>query len=108
MSNAEHEPTHRPLDDAEIQPLGYLVGLQFHPPIKLIHAKGLEFVAKLSAHVDAPRGLDLQENQWTFSQPLGATSRGVFQVVVKESELAPSCSTTSRPCRSIPRAMPWP
>ena len=88
MSNAEHEPTHRPLHDAEIQPLGYLVGLQFHPPIKLIHAKGLEFAAKLSAHVDAPRGLDLQENQWTFSQPLGATSRGVFQVVVKESQLS--------------------
>lgn len=89
MSDAEHEPTHRPLANAETRPLGYLIGLQFHPPIKLIHAKGLEFAAKLSTHVDAPRGLglDLQESQWTFSQPLGATSRGVFQVVVKESEL---------------------
>ncbi len=87
MSNAEHEPTHRPLTKAETQPVGYLVGLQFHPPIKLIHAKGLEFAAKLSTHVDVPRGLDLQENQWSFSQPLGSTSRGVFQVVVKESQL---------------------
>jgi len=87
MSDAEHEPTHRPLSNAEIQPLGYLIGLQFHPPIKLIHAKGLEFAAKLSTHVDAPRGLDLQENQWSFSQPLGDASRGVFRVVVKESEL---------------------
>jgi len=87
MSDAEHEPTHRPLANAETQPLGYLLGLQFHPPIKLIHAKGLEFAAKVSTHADAPRGLDLQENQWSFSQPLGATSRGVFQVVVKESAL---------------------
>jgi hypothetical protein len=85
MNDAEHKPTHRPLPDAEIQPLGYLTGLQFHPPIKLIHAKGLEFAAKLSTHVDAPRELDLQENQWTFSQPLGSLSRGLFQVVVKES-----------------------
>jgi hypothetical protein len=87
MSSAEHEPTHRPLANAEVQPLGYLIGLQFHPPIKLIHAKGLEFAAKVSTHADAPRGLDLQESQWSFSQPLGATSRGVFQVIVKESAL---------------------
>ncbi len=84
---AEHEPTHRPVPNAEIQPLGYLIGLQFHPPIKLIHAKGLEFAAKLSAHVDAPRGLDLQENQWTFSQPLGASPAGGLRVVVRESQL---------------------
>jgi hypothetical protein len=87
MNDAEHEPSHRPLSGVEIQPLGYLVGLQFHPPIKLIHAKGLEFAAKLSTHVDVPRGLDLQENQWTFSQPLGSLSRGLFQVAIKESEL---------------------
>ena len=86
MSDAEHEPTHRPLANPEIQPLGYLIGLQFHPPIKLIHAKGLEFAAKLSAHVDAPRGLDLQENQWTFSQPLGANPAGALRVVVRESQ----------------------
>ncbi|MCD4726402.1 MAG: hypothetical protein K8R46_01980 [Pirellulales bacterium] len=97
MSDAEHEPTHRPLTGAEIQPLGYLIGLQFHPPIKLIHAKGLEFAAKLSTHVDAPRELNLQENQWTFSQPLGSTSRGVFQVVVKESALVLEAAFPSHP-----------
>lgn len=97
MSNAEHEHTHRPLDGTIIEPFGYLVGLQFHPPIKLIHAKGLEFAAKLSTHVDAPRGLDLQENQWTFSQPLGATSRGMFQVAVKESQLILEAAFPSHP-----------
>jgi len=87
MGQGEHQFTNRPLANAEIQPLGYLIGLQFHAPIKLIHAKGLEFAAKLSAHVDAPRGLDLQENQWTFSQPLGAAPQGKFQVLVRESQL---------------------
>jgi hypothetical protein len=97
MGHAEHEPTHRPFPDAEIQTLGYLIGLQFHPPIKLIHAKGLDFAAKLSAHVDAPRELNLQENQWTFSQPLGARSLGVFQVLVKESELILEAAFPSHP-----------
>ena len=97
MSDAEHEPTHRPVPSTETQPLGYLIGIQFHPPIKLIHSKGLEFAAKLSTHVDVPRGLDLQENQWSFSQPLGTTSRGVFQVVVKESELVLEAAFPSHP-----------
>jgi hypothetical protein len=97
MSQAEHQSTNRPLPGAEIQPLGYLIGIQFHQPIKLIHAKGLEFAAKLSAHVDAPRGLELQENQWTFSQPLGSTPRGVFQVVVQESQLILEAAFPSHP-----------
>ena len=52
MDNAEHEPTHRPLPGTSIQPLGYLIGLQFHPPIKLAQSKGLEFAAKLSTAVN--------------------------------------------------------
>jgi hypothetical protein len=87
MSQGEQQFTNRPLPDAEIQPLGYLIGLEFHPRIKLSQASGLEFAAKLSALADAPRGLDLQENQWTFSQRLGAAPLGAFQVVVRESEL---------------------
>ena len=87
MSGEEHQNTNRPPPNAETQPVGYIVGLQFHPPIKLIHAKGLEFAAALSAHVDAPRELDLQENQWSFSHPLGDTPRGMFRVTVQESQL---------------------
>jgi hypothetical protein len=87
MSEGEHQVTNRPVPGAEIQPLGYVIGFRFHPPVKLIHAKGLEFAAKLSVLVDAPRGLDLQDNQWTLSQPLGTTALGVFKVQVNESQL---------------------
>jgi hypothetical protein len=86
MSQAEHEHTHHPVANAEIQPLGYLVSLQFHPPIKLIGTRGLEFATQLSAHFD-PRGVNLQENQWIFTQPLGATPAGVFQVLIGEAQV---------------------
>jgi hypothetical protein len=103
MSQGEQQFTNRPLPDAEIQPLGYLIGLQFHPPIKLIHAKGLEFAAQLSAHVDAPRELELQENQWTFTQPLGDRAAGVFQVAIQESQVIVEAAFPTHPLEWLER-----
>ncbi len=86
MSNAEHEPTNKPMSDAALEPLGYLLGAQFHEPMKLVRQRGLELAVKLSAYVD-PRGVELQDGSWVFSQPLGDSAAGLFRVVVQEQSL---------------------
>jgi len=83
MSNAEHEPTHKLTPDLQPEPLGYILGVQFHEPLKLVRQRGMEFGAKLSAYFDA-RGVDLQDSSWTFSQPLGDSAAGLFQVTIQE------------------------
>jgi hypothetical protein len=86
MSSPEHEPTNYPVSDAKITPLGYILGVQFHGPLKLVRQQGLEFGAKLSAYVDA-RGVDLQDSSWTFSQPLGDSAAGLFRVTIQEEAI---------------------
>ena len=83
MSSAEHEPTDLPVPGAAIEPLGYVLGVQFHEPLKLIRQRRMEFGAKLAAYFDA-RGVELQDRSWTFSQPLGDSAAGLFRVVIQE------------------------
>ncbi len=97
MSNADHSPSNRPVDGAKVQTLGHLVGLQFHPAIKLDRKKGLEFAGKLAGHID-PRGVDLSDHLWTFSQPLGSEADGRFQITVQQTQLA---MEATRPTDSI-------
>ncbi len=86
MSSAEHTPTNRPVPGASLEAVGYVLGLQFHEPIKLLRQKGMEFGAKLSSLVDL-HGVELQENVWVFSQPLGESAAGVLRVVVQGQTL---------------------
>ena len=83
MSNAEHEPTNKPVVNAALEALGYVLAVQFHEPMKLVRQQGLQFAAKLSAYVD-PRGVELQDGSWVFSQPLGDSAAGMLQVAVHE------------------------
>jgi hypothetical protein len=78
MSNAGHEPTHRPLPDCTFDPLGYILGVQFQAPVKLVRQGGMEFGKKLSEHIE-PHGVELQDNAWTFSQPLGDRPGGLLE-----------------------------
>ena len=87
MSSAEDQPTNRPTSDARLEPLGYILSIQFHEPIKLLRQKGYEFAAKLSPYVDA-RGAELQDNAWIFSQPLGDSAAGLFRLLVQEQMLS--------------------
>jgi hypothetical protein len=82
MSSAEHEPTHLPEADCQLQPVGYAIGVQFHEPLKLIPQKGLEFAAKLADYVD-PRGVVVKDDAWVFTQPLGDSAAGFLQAVVR-------------------------
>ncbi len=86
MSNTEHIPTHQPVPDASFEPLGYILGIQFHESLKLVRKKGLEFGAKLSAFID-PRGIELQDGAWIFSQPLGDSAAGLFRVTIQENTI---------------------
>lgn len=81
MSSAEHEPTHRPLPDASLQFIGYFLALQFHPPVKLGRQAGWDFASQLSDIVD-PRGANIEDNLWQFSQPLG--DGGEFRITVQD------------------------
>ena len=42
MSNAEHVPTNRPAPKAKLEPLGYILGVQFHEPLKLVRQRRME------------------------------------------------------------------
>ncbi|MGA2035313.1 MAG: hypothetical protein ABSG68_23950, partial [Thermoguttaceae bacterium] len=86
MSDAEHKPTHLPIPGAVLEPLGYLIGLKFQMPIKLVRQKGLEFAAKLSTGFD-PREMDLQDTQWTFLQKIGDNAAGFFRLAIGETEI---------------------
>ena len=81
MSSAEHAPTHRPLPDAKLRFVGYSLGLQFHPPVKLGRQAGWDFAATLAGSTD-PRGAKVEESSWQFSQPLG--DGGEFRIIVQE------------------------
>jgi hypothetical protein len=94
MTEPEHNHTNQPKDGAKIEPIGYLLGVQFHSPIKLIHKTGLEFAAKLSGVIDS-RGLDLQETRWQFTQPFGSHAHGVFRVNIDQSTLTMEASYPS-------------
>jgi hypothetical protein len=87
MSNAEHYPTNLPVPNAPLEPVGYVLGVQFHEPLKLIRQRGMEFGAKLATYFDA-RGVDLQDRSWTFSQPLGDSAAGLFRVVIHEQAVS--------------------
>lgn len=87
MSSAGHEPTNLPKTGAAFQPLGYLIGLKFQMPIKLIRKKGHEFAAKLSDSFDA-RETDLQDTQWRFLQKMGDSPSGFFRMLIRETEIS--------------------
>jgi hypothetical protein len=86
MSNAEHKSTDRPAEGAELRAQGYILGVQFHQPLKLDRQQGLEFGARLSGHVES-RNVDLQDSSWTFSQPLGDSAAGLLQITVQEQSV---------------------
>jgi hypothetical protein len=78
MSNAEHEPTHLPKPET-IRYIGYSIGLQFHPPLKLAQPAGWEFVKSVAALID-PREAKITDSIWEISQPLG--DGGDFRITV--------------------------
>ncbi|MGO8691776.1 MAG: hypothetical protein ACLQLG_19315 [Thermoguttaceae bacterium] len=90
MSNAEHIPTHLPQDGATFQPLSYLIGVKFQPPINLLRSKGLEFAAKLSNSVPGfePQTTELADTQWLFQQKVGVSADGFLRVVTGATEVA--------------------
>lgn len=94
MSEPEHEPTHRPVPESDLQPLVYALSAQFHPPIKLDRTKGMEFAPKLSSAIDA-RDVTFEESKWTFSQPMGSIAAGRFSVNVSDTQIAIEASFPS-------------
>lgn len=79
-------PTHRPADDAKVEPRGYVLRLQFHPPLKLDRKRGFQFAAGLTDIID-PENAQLQPNEWVFSQPLGTTAAGSLSMTITQTSL---------------------
>ena len=95
MSNAEHEPTHRPLPDAKLNFIGYYLGLQFHPSLKLNGPAGWEFAAALSSNYVDPKGAQIDDTAWQFSQPLG--ENGEFRIIVRDQIISLEARNPSNP-----------
>ncbi len=88
MSQPNHEPSHRPIKDGkEFEPVSYHMAVGFHPGIKLTRKRGLEFAAALSGHF-AAKGVQLEDHQWTFSQPLGSRVDSDFRIVVGSGHIS--------------------
>jgi hypothetical protein len=64
-----------------------VLGVQFQAPVKLVRQGGMEFGAKLSAYID-PRGVELRDDEWTFSQSLGDIPGGLLRVAIQEQTIA--------------------
>jgi len=94
MSNAEHKPTHRPIPNARLQFVGYFLGVQFHPPVKLGRQAGWDFASRLADSVDS-RGAKIEEAIWQFSQPLG--EGGAFQIAIQEQAVMLDARNPSGP-----------
>jgi len=83
MSSDDNAKTNLLVPNAPLNALGYILAVRFHEPMKLIRQRGMDFGAKLATHIN-PRVVDLQENSWTFSQPLGDTPDGLFRVTIQD------------------------
>jgi hypothetical protein len=67
MSGEPSESTNRPKPGAKIDPLGYFIGVDFFPPIKLERKAGLAFATKLAEYPELdPQAVELESNQWNF------------------------------------------
>ena len=86
MSEPKEEQPNQIVEGASLDPLGYFLGLQFHPTIKLDKRKGLEFAAKMADYLD-PQGMKMEAHRWMFSQQLGGTPKGKLHVVIQSSQL---------------------
>ena len=93
MSDAGQERTHRPLPDT-LRYISYLLGLQFHPPLKLSRTAGWEFAKSLATCID-PREAKIEDTGWELSQPLG--EGGGFRVVVQEQAITLHATNPTSP-----------
>jgi len=84
-------PTHRPLPDAEYRWLGFHLGVNFHPQIRLAQKDGHEFAAALTEYFDL-------DNVKTESDSWLLTSRRHRLVVnVGQSQLELHCEGPEKP-----------
>jgi len=80
MTQGAKEPTHRPADGAELEPRAYVLAATFHPAINLSKG-GYAFAAAIAEYFEA-RTVTLESNQWLLSQPLGASTDGMLQLLI--------------------------
>jgi hypothetical protein len=80
------EPSDKPSPNAELKPVGYMLGLMFHPPIKLDRKKGFEFAAQLSDFID-PQNAQINDQGWFFGQQVGEAVTGGLQIAVNPQQI---------------------
>jgi hypothetical protein len=92
MNNAGQEPTHRPKLET-LRYISYLLGLQFHPPLKLSRTAGWDFTKSLASCIE-PREAKIEDNVWQLSQPLGG---GILQLVVQDQLITIQATNPTTP-----------
>src|SRR5476651_2357318 len=80
------EPTDKPDPNSELTPVGYMLGLTFHPPVKLDRKKGFEFAALLSDFID-PQNAQLTDQSWLFGQQVGDAATGGLQISILPQQI---------------------
>ena len=86
MSEKGDQPTHLPVEPAEIELRGYHLALAFHPPIRLERKKGLELALALSDYID-PSNVQLEGHQWRLSQPISGTPKSSLNIVIEQKRI---------------------
>jgi hypothetical protein len=74
-------------DPPDVKPHSYAMGIAFHPELRLDKKEsGFEFGTKLASLID-PSGVQIQPNQWVFSQPLGASPDASLQLSIRPGQI---------------------
>lgn len=60
--------------------------VQFHPEVRLDRKRGHEFAQKLATFID-PQKIELTQEKWTFTQPLGSAANSFLSVTVTQRDL---------------------
>lgn len=80
----DEKPTHRPKPNEKPVPRGYILGVDFHPAIKLDRKQGFEFAAVVSEYLE-PQSVQLEENSWVIRQQLGSSASGGLEITIGQT-----------------------
>ena len=56
--------------------------VQFPEPLELVRNREWNLRSELSPYVDS-RGVDLQDDSWAFTHPLGDSAAGIFKITIR-------------------------
>jgi hypothetical protein len=82
MSDAEHEPPHRPAHDATPEKVVSSAGFSFIPPIHLDSRAALRLASKFALSI-TPSSVQLESNQWIY---IANVHRAIMKITTTETQ----------------------